>query len=106
VLRTAQWALDGRIKLPSISEFRERLIENAKGMVAGAREFRSAVNRNGAELSAEVLHRSAAGLETDDRLSRLPAPRLVLTSPPYPESTCCTTAGKWMVAKRLPLPSG
>ena len=74
VLRTAQWALDGRKKLPSISEFRARLIENATEMVAGAREFRSAVRKHGAELSVEVLHRSAAGLETDDRLSRLPSP--------------------------------
>jgi hypothetical protein len=32
----------------------------------------------------EILHRSAAGLETDDRLSRLPTPKLILTSPPYP----------------------
>jgi hypothetical protein len=36
VLRTAQWALDGRKKLPSISEFRERLIENATEMVASS----------------------------------------------------------------------
>jgi hypothetical protein len=82
VLRTAQWALDGRKNLPSIAEFRDRLIENAREMVAGARAFGSAVSKHGVE--ARVLHRSAVGLEADYRLSLLPAPRLVLTSPPYP----------------------
>ena len=43
VLRTAQWALDGRKKLPSIDEFRERLANNAREMIAAARELRAVV---------------------------------------------------------------
>jgi hypothetical protein len=35
-------------------------------------------------VSTLVLNRSAAGLEMDLRLAPLPAPKLVLTSPPYP----------------------
>ena len=31
-----------------------------------------------------VINLSAAGLENDDRLAHWPAPKLVLTSPPYP----------------------
>src|SRR5579883_2862267 len=39
VLRTAQWALDGRKKLPSLPEFREMLRHFATQMIAGARQL-------------------------------------------------------------------
>jgi hypothetical protein len=52
-------------------------------MVQGARELRAAVGENG-RYPVTVLHRSAAGLEDDKRLEKMAAPRLVLTSPPYP----------------------
>jgi hypothetical protein len=83
VLRTAQWALDGRSKLTSIEEFRTSLGEIAGQMVQGALELRAAVKANG-RYPVTVLHRSAAGLEHDPRLDDAHAPRLVLTSPPYP----------------------
>lgn len=84
VLRTAQWALDGRRNLPSIGEFRERLTENATEMVLGARELLAAVEGNPNKSQVRVINRSAIGIEDDYRLVRLPAPRLVVTSPPYP----------------------
>jgi hypothetical protein len=83
VLRTAQWALDGRSKLPTIDEFRASLREIAAQMVQGARELRTAVNANG-RYPVAVLHRSAAGLQYDKRVQEMRPPRLVLTSPPYP----------------------
>jgi hypothetical protein len=83
VLRTAQWALDGRSKLPTIEEFRAFLEETAKNMLAGARELRTAVQKNGRE-NVTVLNRSAAGLEEDFRMRKMRTPRLVVTSPPYP----------------------
>lgn len=83
VLRTAQWALDGRSALPTIDEFRASLGGTAINMVKGARELRAAVKENGRE-DVTVLRRSAAGLEDDFRLRQLRAPRLVVTSPPYP----------------------
>src|SRR6185437_16256171 len=43
VLRTAQWALDGRSKQATIADFRNFLRETAEGMVAGARELREQV---------------------------------------------------------------
>jgi hypothetical protein len=52
-------------------------------MVQGARELRAAVGENGRN-PVTVLHRSAAGLDGDKRLEGMKAPRLVLTSPPYP----------------------
>ncbi len=83
VLRTAQWALDGRSKLTTVDEFRASLGEVASQMVEGAREFRAAVKANG-RYRVTVINRSAAGLEDDERMDELRTPRLVLTSPPYP----------------------
>src|SRR5450759_367008 len=47
VLRTAQWALDGRSKQTSVDEFRDFLACTAAEMVEGARELRAAVKANG-----------------------------------------------------------
>ena len=85
VLRTAQWALDGRSKLTSLDEFRDILAVTAAEMVEGARELRAAVKANGSKRSKiEVINRSATGLEDDERMHNWQAPKLVVTSPPYP----------------------
>ena len=84
VLRTAQWALDGRRTLPSVSEFRETLTQNAIEMVTGSRQLSIAVGRHPTPPSVSILNRAAAGLEHDIRLAHWPAPKLVVTSPPYP----------------------
>jgi hypothetical protein len=83
VLRTAQWALDGRSKLATVDEFRAFLADTATNMVQGARELRNAVKANGRR-GVTILHRSAAGLEYEECLHKMRAPRLVVTSPPYP----------------------
>ncbi|MER9776591.1 DNA methyltransferase [Mesorhizobium sp. M0220] len=83
VLRTAQWALDGRKSLPSIGEFRTFLGEAATTMLGGARALRVASVANGAPTSALILNRSAAGFEVDERVANI-RPKLVVTSPPYP----------------------
>jgi hypothetical protein len=84
VLRTAQWALDGRSKQASVNEFREVLESTVTDMVEGARELRAAVTANGRRPAIEILQRTAAGLEDDDRIRGWRAPKLVVTSPPYP----------------------
>ncbi|MGH8523256.1 MAG: DNA methyltransferase [Gammaproteobacteria bacterium] len=84
VLRTAQWALDGRKNLPSLDGFREMLTENAKEMLSGARQLSAAVKGYSHLPTVRVINRSAAGLEHDDGLAHLQSPRLVVTSPPYP----------------------
>jgi hypothetical protein len=83
VLRTAQWALDGRRKLATIEDFRRIIGENAKEMVSGARDLRASVKTNGRQ-PVKILRRSAAGVEDDAELHTMRAPRLVVTSPPYP----------------------
>ena len=83
VLRTAQWALNSRAKLPSLAEFRLGLQQTAIQMLAGACELREAVQSTGSMPLIEVMCRSSAGIETAHELRTSP-PRLVLTSPPYP----------------------
>jgi hypothetical protein len=85
LLRSAQWALDGRRKQTSIDEFRDFLLFTAGEMVEGAHKLRAAVKaRGGHRAKIDVLNRTAAGLENDERLRGLGAPKLVVTSPPYP----------------------
>jgi DNA methylase len=84
VLRAAQWALDGRKRLPTIAEFRNMLTEICAEMVVGARQLQAAVKRYPRVPKIRVLNRSAAGLEDDERFSHWPSPKLILTSPPYP----------------------
>ena len=84
ILRTAQWALDGRKTLPSVAEFRQALVHNSQKMLVGARAFRIAVERHSPSATAVCLHRSATGIESDAAINRMRRPRLVLTSPPYP----------------------
>ncbi len=82
VLRTSQWALDGRANLPSLQDFRDFLRSTATEMIKSARALRAAVP---APMPiVQVINRSAAGLEYDERLLARRAPSLVLTSPPYP----------------------
>jgi hypothetical protein len=86
ILRTAQWALDGRKKLPSISDFREALSMYASEMVGGARDLRRAADaaRDTRKLIIHCLNRSTTGLEEESVLTKSQKPKLVVTSPPYP----------------------
>jgi len=85
VLRTAQWALDSRKVLPKIGEFRQMLAENAADMLAGARALRAAALSAATEPTTVRLIRNAtADLLTLPVPEDQKAPKLVLTSPPYP----------------------
>ena len=84
-LRTAQWALDGRKELPPLAAFRAMLVSVALEMLKGAKALREEVGRNSSSTpTVSVINRSAAGIEVDDRMRGKRAPKLVLTSPPYP----------------------
>jgi DNA methylase len=83
ILRTAQWALDGRKVLPLVEEFRQRLRANVQEMATGSAELAAAVSKF-ETASAKCVRRSTSGLETDPAFLKKPRPRLVVTSPPYP----------------------
>ncbi len=87
VLRTAQWALDGRKKRPSVPEFREKMSAFAKEMLQAAMALRRQVeqhSKNNQQPLCVSLHRTTAGSHTDSSVRRAVPPRLILTSPPYP----------------------
>ena len=83
-LRTAQWALNGRKKLPSIDDFRDMIVKDARIMIEGARELRSAVEVLGIKSTIRCVNRTTDGLETDALFAKQKTPKLVVTSPPYP----------------------
>lgn len=90
LLRTAQWALDGREAIPRVADFRRQLKQNITEMLASLSEYseRIAANRARGLLwedgsAAKVLNLPAATIERVEQIRGL-TPSLVLTSPPYP----------------------
>ena len=87
LLKTGQWALDCRKQIPTIQLFRDQLYMNVHSMVAAVQEYAVEVTANtprGIHAPFSLcLHRSAIGLESEACL-RDSAPRLIVTSPPYP----------------------
>jgi hypothetical protein len=86
VLKTVQWAVDCKKRLPSAADFRQRLIEHAVSMTDGLKALHDQVSAQGGEPAAvEVLHGSADEIgELPSKLLRESPPKLVVTSPPYP----------------------
>jgi hypothetical protein len=85
LLRTSQWALNGRRKLPTIDDFRNMLVTDANAMIGGARGLREAILHGGHQPTRiACLNRATTGLESDAAFADGTRPRLVVTSPPYP----------------------
>lgn len=83
LLRTGQWALDGRKKIPSVSEFRKQFKQNIIEMLVGIKSFENASERFPNREYPIILNRSVIGLEKEPRLEAR-TPQLILMSPPYP----------------------
>ena len=103
VLRTAQWALDGRRHVPTLQEFRLELAKNMESMLASMAEFVNAAQQ------AERHHRApgrrswclvvpATELDRHPIWKRVPQPRLILTSPPY--AGIHVVYDRWQIAGR------
>lgn len=89
LLRAGQWALDMREETPSRAEFVERLTDMAHAMVDAAGAYRRDVQAADRTYDARgnqrtrVVHQGLPGLA--DRVGdQMRAPKLILTSPPYP----------------------
>jgi hypothetical protein len=83
VLRTAQWALDGRKTLPAVEQFRSMMANYAAKMIAGSREFRERKNQHRTG-KPRFINRSIIGIDPLKITSTGKPPKLILTSPPYP----------------------
>ncbi len=86
LLKTVQWAVDCKKRLPTTPDFRERLIENTFTIVAGMIELTKRVKALGKEPGGIEAHQCAAADigELQSELLRRRPPKLVVTSPPYP----------------------
>ena len=90
ILRTGQWALDGRDTIPTVNEFRNRFPEIVEDMLHGAENFErraSAADRLAAGTRVRrtiCLKSDAEKLAARSCFANRPPPKLVLTSPPYP----------------------
>jgi len=86
VLKTAQWALDGRKSHTSLTQFRDKLKQNVNQMLSDLKQFEHSLSPQSAEstrpifieIDAALIDKapifSKRGLKVD----------LVVTSPPYP----------------------
>jgi len=86
LLKTAQWALDGRRTLPRLTEFREQLYLYIRSMLRDLEDFEGTILNNGGRTFKPILRQiDAANIDkvvsapTDIYLADL-----VVTSPPYP----------------------
>jgi DNA modification methylase len=92
VLRTAQWALDGRLEIPTPAKFRHALTQGVERMLGGAAEFsrvvttadRQYVGKRKAPRKNVCLQQSAISIDNFIDRQGYDAPKLILTSPPYP----------------------
>lgn len=90
LLKTTQWAVDCRKYNPSVRDFRKQLVIYADEMIEGAisllREFD--LLKNGPfvdnDLTPVCLHLSAQNIASPSNYFFPSAPKLILTSPPYP----------------------
>lgn len=83
VLKTAQWALDARKSLPTVAQFKAELQKQGEKMLSGSIDLQKRVVE-GKKTCVICLNRSATGLEKESVFRKIPHPRLILTSPPYP----------------------
>lgn len=85
ILRTAQWALDGRRKRPSASEFRAGIKEAIHEMLSKLDVFQRVVEEREAAPNVPVLiHDDAVNLQRHPPFNEGALADLVVTSPPYP----------------------
>ena len=85
VLRTGQWALDGRRTTPNVSNLRAKFCQVIDDMLCGIAEYSSIrAGENPVVENPVCVLRSASELHTEERLHTYWPPKLVLTSPPYP----------------------
>ena len=84
ILRTGQWALDGRPTIPSATAFRSRFQHFVDDMLEGMRAYTSAVASHPVAPPQPYLICAAASTLRAHTAVRDHPPALVLTSPPYP----------------------
>lgn len=86
ILKTGQWALDGRKSHSTLSQFRNKIVQNTQQMLSDLKEFERFLNmkspgfprRKLLEIDASLIDKSPIFSKNDLKVD------LVVTSPPYP----------------------
>lgn len=85
LLNVGQWALNGRLRIPSPAEFRDRVRESTKDMLSGVRELKKALSKLGTQVIRPLIRQNdAEQLDQDEAIRAVGLADLVVTSPPYP----------------------
>ena len=85
ILRTGQWALDGRRRTPTVSKLRAKFSQVMDDMLCGMAEYSSIrAGENPVVENPICILRPASELHCEEKLRAYWPPKLVLTSPPYP----------------------
>ena len=85
VLNVGQWALNGRKRVPTVAEFRERLRLTCRDMLDAAADFEASIAMLSHDITEPVLCQGdAEHVHRDGRIARHAPVDLVVTSPPYP----------------------
>lgn len=85
VLNVGQWALNGRRRIPTAAEFRQRVESTTFVLLAGASALVEAMNAAPASPQKPVLRElDAECIHADPKVADVGPVDLVVTSPPYP----------------------
>ena len=85
LLKTGQWAIHRCSKIPSAQEFRSQLHVYLDEMLEGVLQLSDhLLARQNLSSKPICLHCNTAFIENESVVKELPAPKLILTSPPYP----------------------
>lgn len=90
LLKTTQWAVDCRKYHPSARNFRKQIIVHAEEMIEGALALRrelelpKGASTNYKDIVPDCLHIPAQEIAQPSNYPFSSAPKLILTSPPYP----------------------
>jgi hypothetical protein len=84
VLRSAQLSLDGRRKIMSVSELREKVFEHFVAMLEDMDQLRAELGQRSGINSPTILKCNSSQLHEHEAIATAGAPKLIVTSPPYP----------------------
>lgn len=82
ILRTSQWALEGNRHVPTLDDFRDHLAQSAVAIAEGCIALRDVFFDE--DHKPQIITAPAKSLHREKALQDAGAPRLLLTSPPYP----------------------
>lgn len=85
VLNVGQWALNGRKRIPTATEFRARVSDTCDDMIDGSEELEFRLEAEKTPIHTPVIRQNdAEEIDQDEVLRKVAPVDLVVTSPPYP----------------------